>query len=245
MADQLKKKIVLITGGASSIGKAIALRLGREGAQLALTYCASKENAEKCKHELESEKIEATFFKTDLSKSGSAKELINQVIEKFGGLDILINNASIFEETPLGTTTEAQWNAVLATNVSAPFFLIQSAIPWLKKRCGAIVNISDVYGENPILGSRIPYCVSKAALNAITKAFARALAPDIRVNAVAPGAITFPENYEEERRNKILDAIPLKRMGHPADIAEAVAFLLLDGTYVTGQIISVDGGRMM
>jgi len=245
MANKLKGKITLITGGASPIGKAIAERLGKEGARLALTYDSSPGRAEKVCEELKNAGVEVKLFCADLSKPDVPDKLIKKVIHDFGALDILINNASIFPETLLGEIKENDWDQVFNTNARGPFLLIQSALPWLKKNSGTIVNISDINAAKPRLNMRIPYCASKAALDSITKALAKALAPEIRVNAVAPGAIVFPENYSEEQKNRILEEIPLKRQGHTNDIAEAVAFLLIDAPYITGQILSVDGGRSM
>jgi len=245
MANALKGKIALITGGASPIGKAIAERLSKEGARLALTYHSSRNRAEKVCKELKHAGADVKLFCADLSKPGAPDELIKKVTHDFGALDILINSASVFPETPLGEVKENDWDDIFNANARGPFLLIQSALPWLKKNSGSIINISDINGALPQMNNRIPYCASKAALDSVTKALGRALAPGIRVNAVAPGAIAFPENYSEEQKNKILEEIPLKRQGHANDIAEAVAFLLMEAPYITGQILSVDGGRSM
>lgn len=174
----------------------------------------------------------------------SLPKLVDGVIADFGRLDGLVNNASSFFPTPVGSIDEAAWIDLMGSNLKAPLFLAQAATPWLRESHGAIVNIVDIHAERPLKGYPL-YCAAKAGLLGLTRALAVELAPEVRVNAVAPGAIEWPEDgqFSTVERQEIITHTLLKRVGSPADIAGATRFLLLDAPYVTGQVISVDGGR--
>lgn len=172
-----------------------------------------------------------------------AKNLVFETVEAFGRLDVLINNASQFYPTEFGQATEAQWDELIAVNLKAPFFLAQTAWPHLKKQNGSIVNIADIYGDRPLPSYPI-YSITKAGLVMLTKALARELGPEVRVNGIAPGVILWPETgLDEMSKQRIISRTPLKRAGEPADVARTALFLIRDGSYLSGQVIAVDGGR--
>jgi pteridine reductase len=181
-------------------------------------------------------------IRADLLETSRLSAFVQEAAATWGRLDALINNASSFYPTPVGTATQTQWDELLGSNLKAPFFLCQAAAPYLEQTSGCIVNMADIYAERPLKAYPI-YSVAKAGLVMLTKALARELAPAVRVNAVAPGAILWPDNMDDVMRKHILSRIALKREGRPEDIARAVLFLVRDGDYVTGQVIAVDGGR--
>ena len=185
----------------------------------------------------------AQIFQADLTKAESLPVLVQSVVDWSGGLDVLINNASSFYATPLGSVTETQWNDLVDTNLKAPFFLAQAACPHLRAHGGNIVNLIDVHAKRPLRDHAV-YGSAKAGLEMLTRSLAKDMAPDVRVNGVSPGAILWPERgMNEVIKQKIIEQIPLKRSGLPDDIAGCVLFLVRDAAYVTGQIIAVDGGR--
>lgn len=238
--------VALITGSARRIGAAIARRLHAQGYDLALHYRTSTTDMQALVAELESLRGGSVLaVQADLSEFDRLPELVAKAVGRFGRLDALVNNASSFQPTPIGTTTPRQWDGLFASNAHAPFFLAQAAAPHLKAARGAIVNLVDIYAERPLAGHTV-YCMAKAALLMATKSLALELAPDVRVNAVAPGAILWAENETSETKQQaMLARTPLARTGTPGEIAEAVRWLLRDATYVTGQVIRVDGGRML
>jgi len=238
--------VALVTGSARRIGAAIARRLHAEGYDLALHYRGSASEMQALASELQSTRPGSVLtLQADLSEFDRLPELIAQTVGRFGRLDALVNNASSFQPTPVGTTTPPQWDALFASNARAPFFLAQAAAPHLKATRGAIVNLVDIYAERPLAGHTV-YCMAKAALLMATKSLALELAPHVRVNAVAPGAILWAENETSEAKQQaMLARTPLARTGTSEEIAEAVRWLLHDATYVTGQVIRVDGGRML
>ena len=238
--------VALITGSARRIGAAIARRLHADGYDLALHYRGSVAEMHALVAELEALRPGSVLaVQADLSEFDRLPELVAHAVGRFGRLDALVNNASSFQPTPVGTTTPRQWDELFASNARAPFFLAQAAAPHLKATRGAIVNLVDIYAERPLAGHTV-YCMAKAALLMATKSLALELAPDVRVNAVAPGAILWAENETSEAKQQaMLARTPLARTGRPEEIAEAVRWLLRDATYVTGQVIRVDGGRML
>lgn len=246
MEQGMQGKVVLVTGGAKRVGAAICRRLHAAGAKVAVHYRGSRQEALALQDELNALRPEsAVIFKADLLDLGALPQLVHGVIEKFGRLDALINNASSFYPTPLAEINEKQWDDLLGTNLRAPLFLAQAAAVELRRRHGAIVNIADIHADRPMHGHLL-YSVAKSGLVALTRALAQEMAPQVRVNAVAPGVILWPEHAAwmgEEQRRKIVAHTLLKREGEPDDIARTVQFLLNDSPYITGQIISVDGGR--
>ena len=185
------------------------------------------------------------LLQADLAQFDRLPELVAKAVGRFGRLDALVNNASAFYPTPFGATTPAQWDELFAINARAPFFLAQAAAPHLASANGAIVNIADIYAERPLRGHAV-YAMGKAALLHMTRALALELAPQVRVNAVSPGAILWPENGKDpEAQSALLARTPLGRIGTPGEIAEAVRWLLQDARYCTGQVLRVDGGRML
>jgi pteridine reductase len=238
--------VALITGSARRIGAAIARRLHAEGFDLALHYRGSAEEMRALAAELEAVRAGSVLtLQADLAEFDHLPELVANAVGRFGRLDALVNNASSFLPTPLGTVTPAQWDALFASNARAPFFLAQAAAPHLKASKGAIVNLVDIYAERPLRDHPV-YCMAKAALVMATQSLALELAPDVRVNAIAPGAILWVENETSETRQQaMLARTPLARTGTPAEVAEAVHWLLRNATYTTGQVIHLDGGRML
>jgi pteridine reductase len=239
----IKNKIVLITGGAVRIGRAISLKMAEMGAQVFCHYHKSKDAANALKEECEKKGLSVHLLQADLTKIKSAELLIQKVIDQAGSIDILINNAAIFFSTPLGTITETQWDQLFNLNLKAVFFCSQKAGQFMyKKGNGKIINIGDASGEK-IWPGYIPYSLTKNGLIAMTKGMAKALAPNVLVNCINLGPILFPENYNEEQKEKALSTTLLKRQGKPADVVEAVRFLLIDTDYITGATINLDGGK--
>ena len=240
------RNVALVTGSARRIGAAIARRLHASGHDLALHYRGSAGEAQALATELESARAGSTLLlQADLAEFDRLPELVAQTVGRFGRLDALVNNASAFYPTAFGTTTPAQWDELFAVNARAPYFLAQAAAPHLANAGGAIVNIADIYAERPLRGHAI-YAMSKAALLHMTRALALELAPRVRVNAVSPGAILWPEGgTDETRQAALLARTPLGRIGTPEEIAEAVRWLLQDARYCTGQALRMDGGRML
>jgi pteridine reductase len=238
-------KVVLITGGAKRVGAATCRRLHSAGANLMLHYRVSAGEARLLQAELNHQRKDSVaLIQADLLDIAKLPAMVDQTVQSFGRLDALVNNASSFFQTPVGEITAAAWEDLIGTNLRAPLFLSQAAAPALKKSQGAIVNITDIHAERP-LKNYVVYSVAKAGLVGLTRSLARELAPEVRVNAIAPGPILWPddESFDELSRQRIISHTPLKREGTPEDIAKAVHFLLAEATYVTGETINVDGGR--
>jgi pteridine reductase len=238
-------KVVLITGGARRVGAGICRRLHAAGASLMLHYRASAGEARLLQVELNHIRTNSVaLIQADLLDTGKLPSLVEQTLATFGRLDGLVNNASSFFPTPVGEITPASWEDLVGTNLRAPMFLSQAAAPALRRAQGAIVNITDIHADRP-LKQYVVYSAAKAGLVGLTRSLARELAPDVRVNAVAPGPILWPDDgqFDEVSRQRIVSNTPLRREGTPDDIARAVHFLLADAPYVTGETIAVDGGR--
>ena len=243
--DSLQGKVVLVTGGARRVGAAIARRVHACGANLMIHHRASVADARKLQAELNAIRPNSvSLLQGDLLDTGKLPHLVAHTVHTFGRLDGLVNNASSFAPTPVGEITEEAWYNLVGTNVKAPLFLAQAATPHLRRTQGAIVNITDIHAELP-LKNYVVYTMAKAALDGLTRSLARELAPEVRVNAVAPGPILWPDGnaFDELARQRIISHTPLKRAGSPDDIASAVCFLLTDAPYITGHTINVDGGR--
>jgi pteridine reductase len=246
MADgALQDKVALITGGAHRIGAAIARLLHAHGLRLVIHYHSSEAAARALQAELHKERPNSVMLvRGDVSTGDRlARNLVFETVEAFGRLDVLVNNAARFYPTPVGEASEAQWDDLVNTNLKAPFFLAQAALPHLKKHNGAIINIGDIYGDRPLSNFPI-YSITKAGMAMLTQALARDAGPEVRVNAIAPGVILWPESgHDEMSKQRIISRTPLKRSGEPDDVARTVLFLLRDGSYINGQVIAVDGGR--
>lgn len=247
-AVDLGKQVALITGAGQRIGAQIAATLHAAGMRVALHYHTSARAAEERAAAFNAEGGAgcALALQADLLQPGSADSLIAQTVHEFGRLDLLVNNASTFYPTPLAEIDESQWLDLMGTNLKAPLFLSRAAAPHLRANNGAIVNIVDINAHRPLPQYSI-YCAAKAGLVAITHGLARELAPAVRVNGVAPGAILWPVDNEPdpEERAGIISTIPLRRQGEAQDIAQSVLFLAREAHYVTGQILNVDGGRSL
>ena len=242
--NSLEDKVVLVTGAARRIGAAIVTRLQQNGARLAIHYRGSAGDADElaalCN---EQRQDSAATFQADLLDSEDISALVAAVVEWGGRLDGLVNNASTFYPTPIGEITEAHWDDLVGSNFKVPLFLSQEAVPHLRAAGGSIVNIVDIHAQRPLRDHPV-YGPAKAALGMLTRSLAKDLAPDVRVNGVSPGAILWPEDgMTEAVQETILRQVPMARAGIPEDIAGCVLFLMRDATYVTGQIIAVDGGR--
>lgn len=242
----MQGKVILVTGGAKRVGAAICRRLHAAGANIALHYRSSAAEALALQAELEKHRPNSVLcVQADLLKLHDLPRMVQEAVKHFGHLDAVVNNASSFYATTLEEVDEAHWTDLVGTNLKAPMFLAQAAASELRHRHGAIVNIVDIHAERPMHGHLL-YSVAKAGLVALTKALAQELAPHVRVNAVAPGVIIWPEDggWEDElRRKQIIEHTLLKREGEPDDIARTVQFLISNAPYITGQVIAVDGGR--
>ena len=247
-----QRPVALVTGAARRIGAAIARRLHADGYDLALHYRGSQADMQALADELGAQRADSVLtLQADLAEFDRLPELVAQTIGRYGRLDALVNNASNFFPTTVGNATPAQWDALMAVNARAPLFLSQAAAPHLRKAHGAIVNLTDIHVGQP-LPDHVIYGMAKAALAHMTHALALDLAPDVRVNAVAPGAILWPEQDDgssdvksDAAKQGVLSRTPLARTGTPDEIAETVRWLLRDATYMTGQVLNVDGGRTL
>ena len=238
-------KSVLITGGAKRVGAAICRRLHAAGANLMLHYRSSAGEARLLQAELNRVRQDSVaLIQADLLDLAKLPAIVEQTLATFGHLDALVNNASSFFSTPVGQISPSDWDDLIGTNLRAPLFLAQAAAVALRKTQGSIVNITDIHAERP-LKNFVVYSIAKAGLVGLTRSLARELAPEVRVNAVAPGPILWPddESFDELSRQRIISHTPLRREGTPEDIAGAVHYLIADAGYVTGETINVDGGR--
>lgn len=240
----LAGKAALITGSARRVGAVMARALHSAGANVVLHYRSSAEEAAALARELNGERPgSATIAAGDLLDPAAVKALAHTAVAAFGGLDILVNNASSFYPTPLGDIEEDDWNDLIGTNLKAPLFLAQAAAPALRERRGLIVNLADIHGMRPLRRYAV-YCIAKAGLIMLTKSLARDLGPQVRVNAIAPGPVMWPEDgIDEALREKIIARTALKRGGSAEDVARALLFFASQAPFVTGQILAIDGGR--
>lgn len=237
-------KWALVTGAGKRIGAVIARRLHSAGANVAVHYFSSSGSADSLVEELNGVRANsAVAVGADIRQAEQLEALVGKVVAHAGTLDILINNASSFYPTPLGQVTEDSWGDLINSNLKAPLFLAQAALPHLQAARGSIINMIDIHARRPLRHHHV-YGAAKAGLEMLTRSLARDLAPEIRVNGIAPGAILWPEEGMANGTKKyIIDRIPLGRAGEPSDIADTALFLLRDAPYITGQIIAVDGGR--
>jgi len=237
------RPIALVTGAARRVGRAIALGLGAHGYDVLVHYRHSREEAEATVAALRAGGAEAAALRADLASVPEIESLFGAIAERPGRLDLLVNNASTFRRTPFGDVREEDWDELHDANLKAPFFCCQFAAPLLARSDrGQIVNLVDTSAARPWTGY-LPYCSAKAGLRALTLGLARALAPRVRVNAVAPGPVLLPEGTTPAERRAIEDSTLLRRLGSPQDVAEAVLFLATGPAYLTGAILPVDGGQ--
>ena len=243
-SEILQGKTALITGAAARLGASIARHLHAAGARVVIHYRRSSAPAQAlCDELLAARAASATTVRLDLIDPESWPRLVEVAIDFGGGLDILINNASSYYPTPVGEATTAQWDDLFGSNARAPFFLAQAAAAELRRRRGCIVNMVDIHAERPIADHPV-YCTAKAANAMMVKALARDLAPEVRVNGIAPGAALWPEEaIADTEKQEILKRIPLQRAAGADQIAAAVMFMVTGPDYITGQILAVDGGR--
>jgi pteridine reductase len=245
-ANNLTAKTALITGGAKRIGAATSRLLHQAGYNVIIHCRLSQQTANELAEELNTLRADsAKVIQGDLNIESVYDQLIDQAYQCWNRLDVLVNNASSFYPTPIGSITPDDWNNLINSNMKAPLFLAQAAAPYLKQTQGNIINMIDVHGQRPMKDHPV-YCAAKSGLAMITMSLAKDLGPDIRVNGVAPGAILWPDNDMPEHTKKlILERTSLKRPGEPLDIARTILFLAKDADYITGQIIAVDGGRSL
>lgn len=240
------RPVALVTGSARRIGAVIAGTLHAAGYDLALHYRSSRAELDALVAGFERARPGSTLvLQAELADFDRLPELVAHTVGRFGRLDALVNNASGFIPTPIGTVVPQQWDELFASNARAPFFLAQAAAPHLAATRGAIVNLTDIYAERPLRGHTV-YCMAKAALLMATRSLALELAPHVRVNAVSPGAILWPQDHADTaEQDAMLTRTPLRRTGTPEEVAEAVRWLLMDASYSTGQVLHLDGGRML
>jgi pteridine reductase len=246
LTNQLQNKVVLITGGAKRVGACISRELHAHGANLMIHYNTSNKEAKALQAELNlKRKDSVSIIQGDLLNMSVVTSLPAETVKRFGQLDILINNASTYEPTEIGNINEDNWQDLIGSNLKAPVFLCQAAAKELKKNKGCIINITDMHIESPKKGY-VVYSVAKAGLVTLTKSLATELSPYVRVNAVAPGPVLWPENnpqFDEVYRKRVISQTLLKKIGEPSDIANAVKFLAADAAFITGHVLAVDGGR--
>jgi pteridine reductase len=236
-------KTALITGAAKRIGAKIARDLHADGIDIVIHYHTSRVEAEQLAAELNDiRNNSAISVSADLRDIESFNKLQHSVAEFTDNLDVLVNNASMFYPTPIEKTTPQHWMDIVGTNMKAPYFLVQELLPYLKKARGCVINITDIYGEMPMAGHPV-YCTSKAGLLMLTRSLALELAPEVRVNAISPGAILWPEGVEKGHKNEVTNRTLLGRAGTASDISSTVRFLI-DSEFITAQVINVDGGRL-
>lgn len=233
----------LVTGAGKRVGRAIALELADAGCSVAVHYRSSADEAAQVVQLIEAAGRKAFAVQADLEEPEAPRRIVAETIGRLGRLDILVNNASIFDREDVAAWDDAHWERTMRLNVIAPAMLARAAVEPLRRAgTGRIVNIADILADRPIRGFGA-YCASKAALVSMTKSLARELAPAITVNAVSPGIAEFPEDYDQALRDKLVARVPLQRAGSPREVAQVVRFLVTTGDYVTGQVIAIDGGR--
>ncbi|HEX7979947.1 MAG TPA: SDR family oxidoreductase [Gemmatimonadaceae bacterium] len=237
----LPDQVALVTGAGRRVGRAIAVALGARGMRVVVHYNGSREGADETTRLIEEAGGHAIAVQTDLTDPGGPDALIERVLAEYGALDALVNSAAIMLRTPVGEVGVADWDTMFAINVRAPFFLAQRAAPALARARGSIVNIADLAAFET-WPAYVPHGMTKAAVVQMTRALAHALAPDVRVNGVAPGVVMLPEGWDPEEGERLRSTTPLARLGSAEDVAQAVVYLL-EAEYVTGDVIRVDGGR--
>jgi pteridine reductase len=238
---QLKGRVVLVTGAGRRVGQAIAVALAGKGMRVAVHYNGSAKGADETVGMIRKAGGEAKTFQCDLSNVDGHASLVSGVVKAYGALDVVVNSAAIMERTPFGEVTAEQWDRIMAINIRAPFFLSQAAAPALRTAQGAIVNIADLAAFET-WPAYVPHGISKSGVVHLTRSLARVLAPDVRVNGIAPGTVLLPDDWSTQADERLRQTTPLGRTGSPGDVSAAVIFLL-ESDYITGETIIVDGGR--
>jgi pteridine reductase len=241
---ELMDKVALVTGAGRRLGRALAQALASRGMTVALHYHASEEGARSLEREIRASGGRARCFPADLTSAEAARGLPGRVAAEFGRLDVLVNSAAVMHRLTFEETTPAQWDSILNLNLRSLFFCAQGAAPALRAARGKIVNLADLAGLQPWPGFAA-HSISKAGVVMLTQVLARSLAPDIAVNAIAPGAVLVPEEYSEEERDRLARSTPLRRLGSPSDVVAGLLYLLEGGDFVTGHTLVVDGGRLL
>ncbi len=242
------RRVALVTGSATGIGRAAAVRFAREGLAVAVNYSRSEKEARETCEEVKALGVPALLCRASVADDAAVRDMVRRCVAELGGLDVLVNNAGttqFIEHTDLDALTDEVWDEIFGVNLKGTFYCCRAALPALRERAGCIVNVTSVAGLQGH-GSSIPYAASKAALNCMTKSLARAFGPEVRVNAVAPGPVLtrwLADHMDHVERSLL--ATPMRRAAAPEDIADAIAFLALGTTFVTGQVMVVDGGRTM
>ena len=239
---QLQHRVALVTGAGRRLGRAMAAALAARGMTVAIHHHASSQGAYALKQEILDAGGRAACFDADLTDAAAARSLPERVLQELGRLDVLVNSAAVMHRLSLEQTTPEQWDAILNLNLRAVFFCTQGAAPALRASRGKVINLADLAGLEPWSGFAA-HSVSKAGVVMLTKVLALSLAPDVTVNAIAPGAVLVPDDYDAEERERLARATPLRRLGDPADVISALLYLLEGGDFVTGEVLVVDGGR--
>lgn len=241
---QLAGRVALVTGAGRRMGRAFAVALAGRGMSMALHYNASKDGAESLRREIEAAGGRAACFQADLGDAGAARQLAERVVSTLGQLDVLVNSAAVMHHVAFEDTTPELYDEVLNLNLRSVFFVSQGAAPFLRRSGGKIVNLADLGGLEPWPGYAA-HSLSKAGVVMLTRVLARSLAPEVTVNAIAPGAVLVPDEYTEAERARLADSTPLRRLGQPEDAVQAMLYLLEHGDFVTGDVLVVDGGRVL
>ena len=237
----LDGRVALVTGAGRRVGRSLAVALGSKGMHVAVHYNSSVEGARETAAEIEKAGGTAALFRADLASPRGPGELVDDAASALGSLAVVVNSAAVMERTPFGSVTPRAWDAMFALNLRAPFLISQAAAPLMRSAGGAIVNIADLAAFETWPGY-VPHSISKAGIVKMTSALARVLAPEIRVNAIAPGAVLLPDDWTDESGRRIVSTTPLKRLGSPDDVVKAMLYIL-ESDYVTGETLIVDGGR--
>ena len=240
---ELASRVALVTGGGRRVGQALALALAKRGAHLAIHYNSSSAGAQETQQAARKLGVQAEIFQADLENPNAARQLPETVAQHFQRLDVLVNSAGIMTKATVEETTPELWDNVMAVNLRSYFFTVQGALPWLRKAKGKVINLADVGGLEP-WPRYAAHCVSKAGVVMLTKTLALALAPDVTVNAIAPGAVLPPDEWDAKAKEHLASTTPLKRLGSAEDVAQAMIYLL-EADYVTGDTLVVDGGRLI
>ncbi len=241
---ELRRRVALVTGAGRRLGRAMAAALADRGMTLAIHHHASSAGANELREEIVAAGGRAVCFEADLTDAQAARALPSRVVAEFGRLDVLVNSAAVMHRLSFEETTPEQWDVVLDLNLRAVFFCTQGAAPALRAARGKVVNLADLAGLEPWPGFAA-HSVSKAGVVMLTKVLALSLAPEVTVNAIAPGAVLVPDEYDAEERERLARATPLRRLGSPSDVVSALLYLLEGGDFVTGEVLVVDGGRLI